>query len=315
MKISEAFAKYQRDEVMAVNYSINTARTYQNTARAAIKYFGDTNIKKLDIDDVHSFYLYLIGVVSKNTARRYVTNLRMVLKFCRRCGLRVMNPDEIKTPREEKKVARFITEEEFDKFLAIAGQSRRGYCKENLLRNVLIIRMLYETGLRVSELCALNRDSIHDRQFVVVGKSKEPRPCFITERVEAMIDDYLSTRKDDEEALFIANQTGGRMTTHNVQQMFRIVSKKAGMGVITPHTLRHSYATRFLEHGVDIRIVSALLGHQNLDTTKRYTHVKNYILKQAYDITMEERGAQKMELIHKKVPKKPIEKRFALGYN
>ena len=315
MKISEAFAKYQRDEVMAVNYSINTAKTYQNTAKATIKYFGDMNIKKLNIDGVHSFYLYLTGKVSKNTARRYVSNLRVVIKFCRKRGLKVMNPDEIKTPREEKKVARFITEEEFDRFIAIAGQTRRGYCRENLLRNVLIIRMLYETGLRVSELCALNRNSIHNRQFVVVGKSKEPRPCFITERVEIMIDEYLSTRQDGEDALFIANQTGVRITTHNVQQMFRNVSRKAGMGVITPHTLRHSYATRFIEHGVDIRIVSALLGHQNLDTTKRYTHVTNYLLKQAYDITMDEREVQKMGLFHKKLTNKPVENCFSLGYN
>lgn len=315
MKISEAFAKYQRDEILAVNYSINTAKTYQNTSKAVIKYFGDMNIKKLDIDDVHSFYLYLVERVSKNTARRYVANLRMIIKFCRRRGLNVMNPDEIRTPREEKKVARFITEDEFDKFIAVAGQNRRGYCKENLLRNVLIIRMLYETGLRVSELCALNRNSIRNRQFVVVGKSKDPRPCFITKRVETMIGEYLSIRKDDNNALFVANQNGARITTHNVQQMFRNVSKKAGMGTITPHTLRHSYATRFIEHGVDIRIVSALLGHQNLDTTKRYTHVTSYLLKQAYDITMEECDVQKVGLFHRKIDDKPIENHLALGYN
>lgn len=303
MKISEAFAKYERDEVLAVNYSINTLKTYKNTAQAVIKYFGDINIKRVNIDNVHNFYLYLVDRVSKNTARRYISNFRIVIKFCRERGVRVMNPDEIKTPREEKKVARFITQEEFDKFIRAAGEPERGYCRENLVRNVLIIRMLYETGLRVSELCALDRSSIHDRQFVVVGKSKDPRPCYITGRVEDMIEDYLAMRKDNNEALFVANQNGLRVTPHNVQRVFRNVSKKAGIGTVTPHTLRHSYATRFLEHGVDIRIVSALLGHQNLSTTQNYTHVTDCLLRQAYEITMSEK------------PNKVVEKYRILAYN
>lgn len=296
MKISEAFAKYERDEVMAVNYSINTYKTYKNTSKAVIKYFGDVNIKKINIDGVHGFYLHLVSTVSKNTARRYVSNFRVVLRFCRKRGLKVMNPDEIRTPREEKKVARFISHNEFEQFLYAAEQPQRGYCRENLVRNALIIRMLYETGLRVSELCALNRDSIHDRQFVVVGKSKDPRPCYITENLEAMINEYLEMRKDDNMALFVANQNGLRITPHNIQRVFRNVSKKAGIGIVTPHTLRHSYATRFLEHGIDIRIVSALLGHQNLSTTQKYTHVTDYLLRQAYYITMTgkcEKGLEK----------------------
>lgn len=287
MKISEAFDKYEKDEILAMNYSINTYRTYLNTSRVVIKYFGDINIKKIDIENIHDFYLFLIKRISKNTARRYISNFRLVLRYCRKRGLRVMNPDEIKTPREEKKVARFITHDEFNRFIAIASQPMRGYCSENRVRNVLIIKMLYETGLRVGELCALNRDSIHDRQFVVIGKSKEPRPCYITKEIEEMIEEYLSMRQDNNEALFIANQNGLRITSHNIERIFRNISKKAGMGIITPHTLRHSYATRFLESGVDIRIVSALLGHQNISTTQNYTHVTDSVLRQAYEITME----------------------------
>ena len=285
MKISEAFAKYEKNEIMAVNYSINTFRAYDYTARAIIKYFGDQNIKKIDIDAVHSFYLYLIENVSKNTARRYVTNFRNVLRYCRKCGLKVLNPDEIKTPREEKKVARFLSEDEVELFIEAAGQPQRGYNRVNLIRNVLIVSMLYETGLRVSELCALNRNSIHDRQFVVIGKSKDPRPCFITEKIEDMINEYLELRTDNSDALFVSSLYGERITTHNVQEIFRHISKRAGIGIVTPHTLRHSYATKFLEHGVDIRIVSALLGHQSIATTQTYTHVTDYLLRRTYDLT------------------------------
>lgn len=289
MKISEAFMAYEKNEIMAINYSTNTLRAYQNTAKAVIKYFGDENIKKINTEKVHGFYLYLIENVSKNTARRYLTNLRGVIRYCRHNKMHVMNPDDIKTPREEKKVARFITPEEYEVFIETAAKPCRGYCHNNLIRNVLIIKMLYETGLRVSELCKLNRNSIHHRQFVVIGKSKDPRPCFITEELEQMLDDYLCSRTDNDEALFIGDQTGTRITTHNVQRIFRNISRKAGIGIVTPHTLRHSYATNFLECGVDIRIVSALLGHQSIATTQTYTHVTNLLLKKVYDSTMDNR--------------------------
>lgn len=283
MKISEAFALHLKNEIRAVNYSVNTMRCYQNTGRVAVKYFGDINIKKIDIEKVHDFYLYLTERVSKNTARRYITNFRFVIRTCRRYGIKTMNPDEIITPRGEKKVARFINEGEYKMFLAAASTPVRGYSKANLERNVLIIKVLHETGIRVGELCALNRDTIKDRQFVVVGKSKEPRVCFITHELEAEINSYLDKRTDGNCALFVSNQTGNRMTTHNVQEVFRHISKKSKIYNVTPHTLRHAYATRFLEKGVDIRIVAAMLGHQNITTTQNYTHITNCFLKMVYD--------------------------------
>ncbi len=295
MKLSEAFAKYQQNEVIAMNYSINTYRAYENTRKSAIKFFDDINVKRINIDMIHEYYLYLIENISKNTARHYLSNLKVVLRYCRKRGLKTVNPDEIKIPREEKKIARFISEEEYQKFIEAAGQSVRGYCKKNLIRNVLIIKMLYETGLRVSELCALDRNSIYERQFVVIGKSKEPRVCFITEELNSLINDYLIDREDNNPALFIADQNGQRITTHNVQRIFRNVSKKAGVGTVTPHTLRHSFATRFIEKGIDIRIVSTLLGHQNLSTTQIYTHVTNSLLKKAYDITMSDNSNGSIE--------------------
>lgn len=286
MKISDAFAKYQRNEILAMNLSPNTYRAYENTAKSVIRYFGNISIRKLTLDGIHSYYLHLIDEISKNTARHYLSNLKAVLRYCRKCGLKTVNPDEIRLPRGEKKAARFITKAEYLKFLAFAGQRRRGYSHNNLIRNVLIVKMLYETGVRVSELCALDRNTIHDREFVVVGKSKEPRVCFITEELEELLADYLADRDDNNPALFIADQNGNRITTHNVQRIFRNISKKAGIGVVTPHTLRHSFATRFVENGIDIRIVSSLLGHQNLSTTQIYTHVTNSLLRKAYDFTM-----------------------------
>ena len=288
MKLSEAFLDYELNEILAMNYSTNTLKVYQNTARVAIKYFGDVSIKKLSIEDVHSFYLFLTGKVSKNTARRYISNFRCVIKYCRKKGLRVMNPDEIRTPRGEKKVARFLSEEQVIRFLSVAGTPSRGYSKLNMMRNMVVIQMLYESGLRVSELCSLDRGSIKNREFVVVGKSKEPRPCYITKALESELNDYLSARTDDNPALFISVQNGERLTPHNVQEIFRRLSKQAGVGIVTPHTLRHSYATKFLDSGVDIRLIAKLLGHQSINTTQQYAHVTDRLLRDVYQSTMGE---------------------------
>ena len=193
-----------------------------------------------------------------------------------------MNPDDIRTPRSEKKVARFLDLKEYDRFLKEAETSCRGYSNVNRTRNALIVKLLFATGLRVSELCALDRDSIKDRQFVVVGKSKEPRVCFITREIERDIQHYLAMRHDQDRALFVANQNGQRIKPHNVQRIFRNLSEKSGVWGVTPHTLRHSFATRLIEDGVDIRFVAAFLGHQSLQTTQKYTHVRDYKLWQIY---------------------------------
>ena len=296
MRISEAFTEYRTREIKGRAGSPNTDKAYYYTSKVVVEYFGDINIKRLKLDDISDFYLDLIEprlgadgqrIVSKDTAKEYVSKLRTVVRFCRKRGINTINPDEIALPRSEKKYARFIDTAQYERFIAEIGAPRRGYATINRERNVLICKMLFYTGLRISELCALDRDTIRNRQFTVVGKSKDPRPCFITKEIERDIEHYLSLRTDDNPALFIANETGERVTPTNVQRVFRRVARSTGMVKVTPHTMRHSFATRMLEDGVDIRYVAAFLGHQSLNTTKRYTHVRDYKMAQIYTKVME----------------------------
>lgn len=294
MKISEAFDLYRQQEIRGRGCSPNTDNGYYYACKVVTEYFGDANIKRITLPDISKFYLSLIepcnGVrrqVSRNTAREYVSKLRTVIRFCRRQGLKVINPDDIKTPRPEKKQARFIVCDQYEKFLQEISRSRRGYSRLNRQRNIVITKMLFFTGLRIGELCSLDREQIHNRQFSVVGKSKDPRPCFITKDIEKEIDLYLSMRDDSNPALFIANENGERVRPGNIQRIFRKVSCKVGMPKVTPHTLRHSFATRMIEEGVDIRYVAAFLGHQSLNTTKKYTHVRDFKMHQIYQNVLE----------------------------
>lgn len=282
MKLSEAFETHLQNEVLAMNYSVNTIEGYRNLERKAIGYFGNINVKRISLDDIHGFYLEMIKSMKIDSARDYIVKLRVVLKTCRARGIKTIDPDDIKTPRAEKKTARFLTHDEYLKFLASAEESNRGYSASNRFRNVLMIKMLYYTGLRISELCALNRNDIVNRQFSVVGKSKHPRPCYITKEIEDLIHDYLAQRKDGNEALFISNQNGERLSPGNAQRIFRYLCEKSGLKGVTPHTLRHSFATSLVENGVDIRNVATLLGHQSLSTTQQYTHIRDAHLYQVY---------------------------------
>lgn len=287
MKIHEAFAEYRRHEVLAMNYSPSTFQSYMNAEKKAISFFGNTDVENITVDGIHELYLDMLGECCPDTARAYLSKIRVVLRYCRNHGENTIDPEQIKLPRREKKVARFLSQEEYTRFVNEISRSHRGYKNVDRIRNTLVAEMLFATGLRVSELCALNRDSISDRQFVVVGKSKEPRVCFITENIERKIRCYLAMRTDNNRALFVDSNTGERMKSRNVQRVFRRVSKSSSVSACTPHTMRHSFATYMVEGGVDIRFVAAMLGHQSLQTTQKYTHIRDAKLKQVYESAME----------------------------
>lgn len=297
MRLSEAFNEYRRMGIQAKGCSLKTDESAKYAGKVACQYFGDIRINKIGPNEVNEFYLDLTTnsarrtgsgrVVSRNTARSYVMILRAVISYCYSKGMHVCNPSSIIVPKREKKCARFIELDQYEKLLRVASERKRGYAEINRVRNTLIIKMLFYTGLRVGELCALNRDTIRNRQFTVVGKSKDPRPCFITKEIEQDIRAYLAMRSDDNPALFLSNETGERITTGNVQRIFKRIGADAGLYRVTPHTMRHSFATRLIDDKVDIRFVAALLGHQDLNTTKQYTHVKYYKLREIYQNALE----------------------------
>lgn len=286
MKLSEMFDEYVSGKIIMSGGSPNTIRNYENAKKNALKYFGDINVKKLDVHKIEAYYIATRMRVSQDTAGEYLSGLRAVIRFSCDRGVRVMNPDEIIVPKREKKEALFLDENQVNYLASVAARHKRGYTELNRIRNELLVKMLFATGLRISELCSLDRDTIKDRQFFVVGKSKDARPCYITKEVEDMIALYLSRRTDNNAALFISNQNGERLTPTVAQRVFRRISEEAGLKGVHPHTLRHSFGTTMLERGVDIRFVSTMLGHQSLRTTQNYTHVRDSRLRAEYERVM-----------------------------
>lgn len=281
-RINDAFDRYIFDQLLARNMSAKTVESYKETQKNVERVISNKLLLRTSADDVRRLYLELTKTQSRSTARLHFMNFRSVLKYENRTRTRIAGIEELQTPKREKKSVEFMTDEEVERFIRLVGEPRRGYSKEMRLRNVAICWVLWSSGIRVSELCALDLGTIKNRQFVVIGKSKSPRVCFINIETEQAIENYLETRTDSSNALFVTQQ-GERIKPRDVRYCMHSASKSAGGKNIHPHTFRHSYATQLLNNGIDIRFVSQMLGHESLDTTRIYTHVVDTQLKRLHD--------------------------------
>ena len=225
------------------------------------------------------------------TQALHLIALRGFLKYLAKREIKSLDPSLVELPKVHRKQVTFLHFDEVERLLNEIDLST-----ESGLRDRAIIELLFSGGLRVSELVSLNRDSINleRREFVVRGKGSKDRPIFISQAAAERIQDYLDARTDSLPALFLNNSknlqavdTSGdyrRMTTRSIE---RIVNKYARLAGITkhvsPHTLRHSFATDLLMNGADIRAVQSMLGHANISTTQIYTHVTDAHLREIHE--------------------------------
>lgn len=221
------------------------------------------------------------------TQSYHLIALRGFLKYLARREVKTLDHSLVDLPKTARKQVTFLHFNEVEELLAEIPEDT-----ETGLRDRAIIELLFSGGLRVSELINLNRDSINleKHEFVVRGKGNKDRPIFVSNSATEAIKNYLCVRHDSLPALFLNNShnqqavdTSGdfrRLTSRSIQRIIEKYAKKAGITKhVTPHTLRHSFATDLLMNGADLRSVQALLGHSNISTTQIYTHVTDAHLK------------------------------------
>lgn len=225
------------------------------------------------------------------TQAYHLIALRGFLKYLARREIKSLDPSLIDLPKVIRKQVTFLHYDEVEEMLNQIDLST-----ESGLRDRAIIELLYSGGLRVSELVGLNRDSINleRREFMVRGKGSKDRPIFISQAAADRVQDYLDARSDSLPALFLNNSrnlqtvdTSGNYRRITVRSVERIVEKYARLAGITkhvsPHTLRHSFATDLLMNGADLRSVQAMLGHSDISTTQIYTHVTDAHLREVHE--------------------------------
>lgn len=276
--------------------SLKTIENYSHYLNRFDEFAGEVKVDKITLDTISKWRQWLNRYVtddgrsiSRTTQNYHLIAMRSFLRYLVKRDITSLSPDKIELAVAKRPQVSFLDKDEVHRLMeTVKPDTQTGK------RDRAILALLFSTGLRVSELVALNRDSINlERgEFSVRGKGQKDRPVYLSDSATAILAEYLQGRKDDFDPLFIhfsgskSELEGGeytRLTTRSIQRIVEKYSKLAGITKhVTPHTLRHSFATDLLMNGADIRSVQGLLGHSNISTTQVYTHITDPHLKDVH---------------------------------
>lgn len=296
MYLSELLMDFVESLEVERGRSQRTAENYHLYLERLVEFAGDITVDKITSELVRKYRLWLNRYKNDNgdelsmqTQAYHLIALRNFLGYCSRRDIKTLTPEKIELPRVKRKQVSFLDAAEVERLIvAIDLETPSG------LRDRAIVELLFSSGLRVSELCNLNRDHINlsRGEFMVRGKGQKDRPVFISPEATEWLAQYLTTRTDTAVPLFIRYsgfKTGDergesfRLTPRSVQRSIQRYAKIAGITKhVSPHTLRHSFATDLLMNGADLRSVQSMLGHSSIATTQIYTHVTDQHLKEVH---------------------------------
>lgn len=278
-----------------------TIRRYRHYLRRFHNWLSETSPgtrpDEINLDLIRKYRLYLAHLRARNglplkrvTQSYHIVALRSFLRYLLvQRDIPTLSPDKIELPKQSSRSIAFLNPEQMERLLSSPKISNNAG-----LRDRTILETLFSTGLRVSELVSLNRDQIdlERKEFGVKGKGNKLRVVFLSDAAAEWIERYLRARKDNFKPLFIrysgavnARKSGEKMrlTARSIERIVATYAKRCGLPIdVTPHTLRHSFATDLLIGGADIRSVQEMLGHESIKTTQIYTHVTNRHLKDVH---------------------------------
>lgn len=279
--------------------SLKTVENYERYLNRFLEFSKASDPKDVTDDIVREFRLWLnrqssgvkIGgrteTLKKKTQNYYLIALRSFLKYLRKRGVESLSPERIDLAKVAERDLDLISENDLERLLmAPSGDDVKSS------RDKAILELFFSTGLRLSELCSLPRDlDLNRDEFSVRGKGEKVRVVFLSDSAKNAIRAYLAKRKDMDDALFVRVETKAtegrgnsmRLTPRSIERIVKFYATKAGISKkVTPHVIRHSFATDLLRNGADIRSVQMMLGHANISTTQIYTHVTDAQLRDVH---------------------------------
>lgn len=276
--------------------SQKTAENYHLYLERLVEFAGDVTIDKINAELVRKWRLWLNRYrnddgqeLGRLTQSYHLIALRSFLTYLSKRDIACLTPEKVELPKAKRKQVSFLTQEETLRLLEVVDTAT-----PQGLRDRAIIELLFSSGLRVSELVGLDIGHVNlkRQEFMVRGKGDKDRPVFLSPEATEWLALYLKSRQDSFKPLFIryagANtaETGDeavRLTARSVQRLVSRYARAAGITKhVSPHTLRHSFATDLLMNGADLRSVQSMLGHANIATTQVYTHVTDQHLKEVH---------------------------------
>lgn len=297
MYMSELILDYIEHLEVEGGRSVKTAENYRLYLERFVEFTDDILVEKITSEVIRKYRLWLNRYANQQdtelsikTQSYHLIALRGFLKYLSQREIVSLSPTKIVLPKTARKQVTFLHYDEVERMLSVIPLDT-----ELGLRDRAIVELLFSSGLRVSELVNLNRDHINTtrREFMVRGKGQKDRPVFIGKAAAEHVVNYLSARLDNLPPLFLSysknniTSTGGdyrRLTSRSIQRMVSTYARLAGITKhVSPHTMRHSFATDLLMNGADIRSVQSMLGHSSITTTQVYTHVTDQHLREAYE--------------------------------
>lgn len=285
MKLEEAFKAFIEHLEVIKDASPHTLRNYRIDLQGFSDYGGNPDLENIDRKNVRKFlaHLHEAGKSKKTTARK-LSSLRSFFNFCLTKKWLAASPmEDLENPKYERRIPSSLRYEHVESLFNQPDLSDPlGF------RDRTIMELLYSSGLRVSELSLLNKEDLNLPHLLIKlkGKGKKERLVPITKSSAEWIGNYLAHRErveTDKEAVFL-NKLGGRLTTRSIDRNFARYLKASGIAAsVTPHTIRHTIATHWLENGMDLKTIQTLLGHTSLSTTTIYTQVSPHLKKSVYD--------------------------------
>jgi integrase/recombinase XerD len=271
------------------NYSRNTIKTYSSIIKNFIEYLS----KQEDLFDDKRFLRTFKRYIQYLKREKHVTQnyIYLVTVVCKKFleFNKLYFLDEVKPPKRTKSLPKSLNETEVENLINAVEwnpETDPENKQKTMLRDKCILALLYSSGLRVSELVNLITKDIdfEERTIRIRGKGDKDRIVLFDEDTKKLILQYLNIHENESEYLFL-NRSGNKISSRYVQRMIKKYAKKASISKkVTPHILRHSFATHLLKNGVDIRVIQQLLGHSSLSTTQIYTSVDMDTIKEIYDI-------------------------------
>jgi site-specific recombinase XerD len=297
MKLSDAKREFLEYLEIEKGRSLHTVTNYERYLARFLVYAKTDDPKKITETMVREYRLWLnrqpgtkIGrqtdTMKRKTQNYYLIALRAFLKYLRRRGVDSLDPERIELAKVSERSLDLISSQELMRLM-----NAPDIATEQGLRDKAILELLFSTGLRVSELCSLSTDDVDlsRDEFSVRGKGEKIRVVFLSDSARNALRAYLKARKDMDDAMFVQygknakKNTDLRLTPRSVQRIIKRYATIAGITrKVTPHVIRHSFATDLLQNGADLRSVQALLGHANIATTQIYTHVTDRHLRDVH---------------------------------
>jgi len=296
MYISDLIIDFLEHMEIEQNRAQKTIENYHHYLNRFVEFADDIKVSYITAETIRKWRLWLNRIedqngeqISRTTQNYHLIAMRSFLKYCSKRDIKTLSPEKIELARVKRKQVSFLSPEELERILIQPKTNT-----ETGLRDKAILELLFSSGLRVSELVGLDKDHINlkRKEFMVRGKGQKDRPIFISDQAAHWINIYLEKRSDTMKPLFVRysgtqeETRDGNFMRLSPRSIQRIVKKYALMAGVTkkvsPHTLRHSFATDLLMNGADIRSVQSMLGHSNIATTQIYTHITDPHLKEVH---------------------------------